>query len=127
MRTIDQNPIDFHVPPPGTRKGAVIVLVAVLIVVLLGFTVLAVDVGYMYDTRAELQNAADSAAMAAAAFLSSGTPVDAEDAVRAEACKYALANVAATKNCVIDSEADVILGRANLNYATGQYDFTESG
>ena len=113
--------------PHASRPGAIVVLVAVLIVVLLGFTVLAVDVGYMYDTRAELQNAADSAAMAAAAFLSSGTPVDAEDAVRAEACKYALANVAATKNCVIDSEADVVLGRANLNYATGQYDFTESG
>ena len=53
----------------SSRSGAVIVLVAVLLVVLLGFTVLAVDVGYMYNTRAELQNAADAAAMAAAVAM----------------------------------------------------------
>lgn len=105
--------------PHASRPGAVIVLVAVLIVVLLGFTVLAVDVGYMYDTRAELQNAADAAAMAAAAFLSSGAPLDAEEDVRAVAYEYARANKATNKDCIIDSEADVILGRAMLNYATG--------
>ena len=110
----------------GERKGAVIVLVAVLLVVLIGFTILAVDVGYMYDTRAELQNAADAASMAAAAFLSSGGPLDAEEAVRAEAYKYALANMAAGKGTIINSEADVILGRTTRNWATGEYSFAES-
>ena len=112
--------------PHASRPGAVIVLVAVLIVVLLGFTVLAVDVGYMYNTRAELQNAADAAALAAAAFLSSGTPQDAEQGVRDKAYQYALANKAAGKGNIIDSEADVILGRASMDYVTGKYTFAES-
>ena len=61
------------------------VIVAVLLMVMLGFTVLAVDVGYMYDGRAELQNAADAAALASAAFLSSGSPSECEAEVRAKA------------------------------------------
>jgi len=46
------------------EKGAVIVLVAVLLVVLLGFAALAVDVGYLYSHRANLSKAVDAAALA---------------------------------------------------------------
>ena len=110
----------------STRPGTVIVMVAGFLVVLVGFTTLAVDLGYMYNTRAELQNAADAAAMAAAAFLSSGEPTTAEENVRAQAYKYALANKAAGKGTIIDSEADVILGRAYQDFNTGKYTFQES-
>lgn len=55
----------------GSPRGAVAVLVAVLLVVLIGFVALAVDVGYLYVTRNELQNTADAAALAAARKLSS--------------------------------------------------------
>ena len=110
----------------SSRPGAVIVLVAALLVAFIGFTALAVDVGYMYNARAELQNAADSAAMAAAAFLSSGAPLDAEEGVRAKAYKYALANKAAGENSIIDSETDVVLGRAWMDGDTGKYNFIES-
>lgn len=47
-----------------SRKGAVAVFVAVLMVVLLGCAALAVDMGYLYVARTELQRAADSGALA---------------------------------------------------------------
>ena len=53
----------------SARKGAVVVLVAVLLVVLLGCVALAVDIGYLYVARAELQRAADAGAMAGAQAL----------------------------------------------------------
>lgn len=48
------------------EQGAVSVIVAILLVTLLGFTAIAVDVGAIYSERAQLQNGADAAAMAAA-------------------------------------------------------------
>lgn len=49
------------------EKGAVIILVAFLLVfVLLGIAALTVDVGYLYTHRRHLQNTADAAALAAA-------------------------------------------------------------
>ncbi len=50
---------------PKRRRGAVAILTLIILVVLLGFTALTVDVGHMYNVRAELQNAADAAALAA--------------------------------------------------------------
>ncbi|MGY2745473.1 pilus assembly protein TadG-related protein [Pseudarthrobacter sp. O4] len=50
---------------PGER-GAISVLVAILMVTLLGFTALAVDVGMLYAERTQLRNGADSAAFAIA-------------------------------------------------------------
>jgi len=44
----------------------VVVQVAVVMVVLLGFAALTIDVGAMYNTRADLQRAADAAALAGA-------------------------------------------------------------
>lgn len=51
---------------PDSERGAVAVLVALLAVVLLGFTAIAVDVGMLYSERAQLQNGADAAALAVA-------------------------------------------------------------
>ncbi len=48
------------------EQGASAVLVAVLLVPLLGLTAIGVDVGMLYYERAQLQNAADSAALAVA-------------------------------------------------------------
>lgn len=48
------------------ERGAVAVLFALLLVGLVGFIALAVDLGALYAKRQELQNAADSAALAAA-------------------------------------------------------------
>ncbi len=48
------------------ERGATAVLVAILIVVLVGFAAFAVDVGALYQERRELQNGADGAALATA-------------------------------------------------------------
>jgi len=53
------------------RKGTVSVVVALLLVMLIGFAALALDVGYMMVKRNELQNVADSAALAATGRLGS--------------------------------------------------------
>ena len=48
------------------ERGATGVLVAVMMLVLIGAGAMAVDVGQIYAERAQLQNAADAGAMAAA-------------------------------------------------------------
>jgi len=48
------------------RRGQVIVMVAVSLTALGGFMALAIDVGMLYETKAELQRTADAAALAAA-------------------------------------------------------------
>ncbi len=47
------------------KKGSVTVVVALVLIALIGFAALAIDVGYMMVTRNELQNVADSTALAA--------------------------------------------------------------
>ncbi|WP_230944444.1 pilus assembly protein TadG-related protein [Burkholderia territorii] len=48
------------------QKGAVAITVAFMMSILLGFAALAIDVGYLFVVRNELQNAADAAALAGA-------------------------------------------------------------
>jgi Flp pilus assembly protein TadG len=48
------------------RKGNIVALTAVLMIVMIGFVAMAVDIGYMYTVRNELQRSADAAAIAAA-------------------------------------------------------------
>lgn len=126
MYICDWPKISFPKSPQTEPKGAIVVIVAVFLVVILGFTVLAVDVGYMYDAKAELQNAADAAALASAAFLSSGSPSEAEANVRAKAALFALINKAAGKANVIDQQTDVVLGRAWLDFNTEKYTFAKT-
>ena len=51
------------------RRGSVLVLTLVLMVVLLGMLAFAIDVGYVVHVRTELQRTADGCALAAAARL----------------------------------------------------------
>ena len=51
------------------QNGSILVLSAGILIVLTGFAVLAIDVGRIYFVRNELQNAADSAALAGANCL----------------------------------------------------------
>lgn len=55
------------------RRAIIAVQVMVLMVVVLGFAALTVDVGVMYNTRADLQRAADAAALAGVSALTSDT------------------------------------------------------
>ena len=54
---------------PAKQRGAIAVLVALMLVVLMGFTSLAVDLAFGLVVRNELQNAADAAALAGAGWL----------------------------------------------------------
>jgi Flp pilus assembly protein TadG len=57
---------------PTRRRGAVVPLVALLVVFLLGMVAFGVDVGWIVLTKSELQNAADSAALAGVKSLMDG-------------------------------------------------------
>src|SRR6266540_3190302 len=53
------------------KRGTVTVMVALLMLMLIGFAAFAIDVGYMMVTRNELQNVADACALAATQRLGS--------------------------------------------------------
>lgn len=58
-----------HRRSASSRRGAVAVLAAVMMVFLLGMVAFAVDMGYLTRVSGELQNAADAAALAGASQL----------------------------------------------------------
>lgn len=86
------------------RRGAILVLAAILLVVIFAFVAFTVDVGYMSMTKSELQNAADASALAATVEIANG-----EDAVRDTAKEIALLNVAAGAPVQL-LESDIELG-----------------
>ncbi len=59
----------FLLIPIKNQKGVSAVIVAIVLAMLFGFIALAIDVGYLYATRNQLQNIADSSALAAAGEL----------------------------------------------------------
>jgi len=58
------------------QSGAVAILVAVLLPILLGFMALAIDAGYMFLMKNKMQVAADSAALVAAGSIQHGQGID---------------------------------------------------
>lgn len=76
----------------GQRKGAILALAALFLIVILAFTALSVDVGFLTLTRTQMQAAADSAALAGAMELTSSSD---PATVRANAAAAA-SSVAAT-------------------------------
>jgi Flp pilus assembly protein TadG len=55
----------------GKRRGGIVVLAAFLMAILVGMLAFAIDIGYMSTVKAELQNAADAAALAGAERIQS--------------------------------------------------------
>lgn len=110
------------IPGAKDRRGATAIVVAIVLIVLLGIAALAVDIGYLYAVKNELQNAADGAALAAARQLGNiysnmtydqilnytcGT--DDQNLIRTTAVDLAAKNKAAAKFITIDP-ADVEIG-----------------
>src|SRR4030042_446489 len=54
------------------NRGQVIIVFVLSLLVLLGFAALAIDVGYMYSVRNDLQRSADSGALAGAYVFHDG-------------------------------------------------------
>jgi Flp pilus assembly protein TadG len=104
------------------KRGTTAVVVAIVLTVLIGIAALAVDVGYLYATRNELQNVSDAAALAGAGYLGSvystlsyqaqQTFVFNRASVVSVVQQVALKNRAAEANIVIN-DSDVVIGTWN--------------
>lgn len=63
----------MHFPRNRSQHGAVAVLVAAMLIVILAVCGMAIDLGFIYNRRIELQNLANATALAAAAQLDGST------------------------------------------------------
>lgn len=95
---------------PGRQRGAVAIMVGLSLVVLVAMLALVMDLGQLYITRTELQNAADAGALAGAKELN-GTAAGIDSA-------ETLAISTAAENSVRfgASAGAVSIGRANVEY-----------
>jgi hypothetical protein len=94
------------------RRGAALVLAALMIVFLLGMAAFAVDVGYLFLVRTQLQVAADSGAMSGAAGL-----IEPDADVVATAQAFADRHVAGGRNVDLQPD-DVEFGRWDFDART---------
>lgn len=92
----------------GSRRGAILVLAAVLLVVIFAFAAFSIDLGYVALVGTELQNAADAAALAAVLRFPDGF-----DAATDEALTTAAFNFAAGDSVKLQG-SDVEFGRFDL-------------
>jgi len=111
----------------ANRKGAIAVTAAILMIPLLGMVAFAIDYGYLLTKRANLQRAADSAALAAVRDL---VPADdgSQDAsaVRAAVKQYAASNINdVTGFTVLDS--DIEIGRYDPTTVYGNFTILNTG
>ena len=93
----------------GKRGGAIIVLTAILMVLMMGMLAFSVDVGYMYTLESQLQRSVDAAALAGAGAL-----VEGQDYAQDRVAEYLVRNPIGGKPVVsgndgIESKIDEIL------------------
>ncbi len=96
------------------QRGATAVLVAIMIVVLLGFAALAIDIGYLMASKNEAQNVADASALAACSELGEQhyQEIDSidEDKIRNIAKNVAGKNDIAGEAITISNDSDIEIG-----------------
>src|SRR5205085_347654 len=108
------------------RRGSVLVLTTLLLVVMLTFLAFAIDIGYLQLARVELQQSADAAALAACAELVDDEAItghadltDEVSSARTYAVTYAGLNKvcqqapAVNSNAANSSSGDVVVGNLN--------------
>lgn len=115
------------------RGGNILVLAAGAIIFIMGFTAFVVDIGYISLTRAQLQNAADAASMAAAyelgAALDPGQPQSlsqTESTSRAAAVNVAALNNAggSSSPVYLSAGGDVQFGRRTWSDTSQSWQYT---
>lgn len=109
-----------------SRRAAVVVQVAVMSTVIMGFGALAIDVGNMYTVRAEMQAAADAAALAAAAQLSGAGGGDVVALAHETADEFARRNRVDGGHHGLGN-SDVELGQAVFDGVSGKFTFQPGG
>lgn len=107
------------------RRGAVIVLTVVVLAVLCGLAAMTLDVGYLYNVRADLQRTADAAALAAAARLAEHDAADPVARAREAAMEYVKKNPSLGKELTIE-ENDITFGLANYDVESNSFNFEET-
>lgn len=121
-RDVSGQVADERVGELAGERGAVAVVVAIMIGVLLAFVALAVDIGYVCVTKNQLQDTADASALAAARQLGSlyqGMSYDVQQNYTADADRDDIVDVAqdvAGKNTAAGKDvelldAEVVLGQ----------------
>ncbi|MFQ5462629.1 MAG: pilus assembly protein TadG-related protein [Phycisphaerae bacterium] len=108
----------------STRRGVVAVQVVVALPVLLGFAAISVDVGVLYNARSEMQRAADSAALAAIADIAySQEDVPTTNVAIDSAVNYVDINPILGRHMQLDTQSDVLFGRAYYDEVNNAYNF----
>jgi len=113
------------------QQGVTAIIVAIMMVMFLGFAALAVDVGFTLVTRNQLQNVSDAASLAATRKLGSIYEPMSYTAQQSYICDPAtiipvaqavsIQNQAAGKNITVN-DADVIIGQWKKDDVTGKWD-----
>src|SRR5438445_2869613 len=130
MRTMEEREAFMKSPVrKRARRGAVVPLAALLMVALLGMVAFAVDIGWMTVTQSELQNTADSAALAGVsplmdAYILYTLPGQTQQATilnnalvsaRAKAKQYAQYNTAGGVGSLTLRDGDIEFGFLDAN------------
>ena len=104
---------------PKKQQGLVAVMITAALLVFLAVSALAIDINHMVVNKTRLQNAVDSAALAAATILDNSKD---KDAVDAEVGTALNAMAASTGN----QEIDFSTASINIDYSNDPQDFTGS-
>jgi Flp pilus assembly protein TadG len=113
------------------QSGISVILVAMLLTVLVGFVAFAIDIGYTYVARNQVQNAADAGALAGARFLikADGTINGLNDAVTGPSANQIAYNTATantstgnpvTVNWTVDTNG-LEVQRGHWSFSTSQF------
>jgi hypothetical protein len=110
----------------GNDRGIAFIYVALLLFALIALVSIAIDIGYMYLSKTQLQNAADSAALAGASKLNvTDTYVfNSYTSAISEAIKFASTNKAANKSVTISSSLNDSVSSNVFNDANPGNDIT---
>lgn len=97
--------------PAGDSRGVAVIYIALILLVLVAFVGLAIDIGFMYVAKSQLQNAADAAALAGSARLTgeidSSTASFYQSDARQEAWTFACKNKAANQSVYIQTNSSL--------------------
>lgn len=102
-------------PSSGPRRGVIVVLAAILMIVMMGMLAFSIDVGYMYTMQSQLQRSVDSATLAGAGAL-----VDGEEAALDSVHEYLVRNPVGTQWQIYDNQAiESDIDHFKTNYGSG--------
>ncbi len=116
--TISTKPTKNKMPARDDRRGVIVVLTAVMIIVFMAAVAFSVDVSYMQLSKAKLRAATDAAARAAGEGLSRQQDID---YARQQAKDIASANQVAGEPLLLD-DSDIVFGRSSQQ-ASGAWAF----